>query len=104
MRSLERHIHSRRRSLILSNRAVPTITLRYKKLKEITDDIDDARVYGGIHSASNRIWALIWDVASASTCSSAASLQLAHVIVRIASRHRLDSACAITQRESLQDL
>ena len=29
--------------------AVPGITLRYKKLKEITEDIDDARVYGGIH-------------------------------------------------------
>jgi len=46
---LERLYTSRRRSLILSNPAVPTITLRYKKLKEITDDIDDARVYGGIH-------------------------------------------------------
>jgi hypothetical protein len=25
------------------------MTLRYTKFKEITDDIDDARVYGGIH-------------------------------------------------------
>jgi hypothetical protein len=46
---LERRYTSRRRSLILSNPAVPGITLRYTKLKEITEDIDDARVYGGIH-------------------------------------------------------
>jgi hypothetical protein len=46
---LERLYTPRRRSLILSNPAVPDITLRYGKLKEITDDIDDARVYGGIH-------------------------------------------------------
>jgi hypothetical protein len=46
---LERLYGSRRRSLILSNPVVPAITLRYTKLKEITEDIDDARVYGGIH-------------------------------------------------------
>lgn len=46
---LERLYGPRRRSLILSNPAVPGITLRYTKLKEITEDIDDARVYGGIH-------------------------------------------------------
>jgi hypothetical protein len=46
---LEQLYTPRRRSLILSNPAVPDITLRYRKLKEITDDIDDARVYGGIH-------------------------------------------------------
>jgi hypothetical protein len=46
---LERLYSARRRSLILSNPAVPGITLRYSKLKEITEDIDDARVYGGIH-------------------------------------------------------
>ena len=46
---LERIYSSRRRLLILSNPAVPGITLRYTKLKEITDDIDDARIYGGIH-------------------------------------------------------
>jgi hypothetical protein len=38
-----------RRSLILANPAVPGITLRYTRLKKITEDIDDARVYGGIH-------------------------------------------------------
>ena len=46
---LERLYNPRRRSLILSNPAVPGITLRYTRLKEITEDIDDARVYGGIH-------------------------------------------------------
>lgn len=46
---LERLYTARRRSLILSNPAVAGITLRYTKLKEITDDIDDARVYGDIH-------------------------------------------------------
>ena len=34
---------------VLSSPAVAGVTLRYKKLKEITEDIDDARVYGGIH-------------------------------------------------------
>lgn len=46
---LEQIYAPRRRSLILSNPAVPGITLRYRRLKEITDDIDDARVFGGIH-------------------------------------------------------
>jgi hypothetical protein len=46
---LERLYTPRRRPLILSNPAVPGITLRYTRLKEITEDIDDARVYGGIH-------------------------------------------------------
>jgi len=46
---LERLYGARRRSLILSNPAVPGITLRYNRLKAITEDIDDARVYGGIH-------------------------------------------------------
>ena len=35
--------------MIVSNPAVPGITLKYTKLKEITEDISDARVYGGIH-------------------------------------------------------
>jgi hypothetical protein len=46
---LERLYSPRRRSLVLSSVALPGITLRYNKLKEITADIDDARVYGGIH-------------------------------------------------------
>jgi hypothetical protein len=36
-------------SITLSNAAVPGITLNYTKLRQITDDISDARVYGGIH-------------------------------------------------------
>jgi hypothetical protein len=28
---------------------VPTIVLQYTSFKQITDDISDARVYGGIH-------------------------------------------------------
>jgi len=35
--------------ITLTNPAVPTITLRYTSFKQITDDIADARVYGGIH-------------------------------------------------------
>lgn len=35
--------------ITLSSPAIPTIVLNYKKLSQITDDIDDARVYGGIH-------------------------------------------------------
>jgi hypothetical protein len=40
---------NRRHSITLSSPAVPGVTLKYTKLKQITDDIDDARVYGGIH-------------------------------------------------------
>jgi hypothetical protein len=36
-------------SITLTNPAVPSIVLRYTSFKEITDDISDARVYGGIH-------------------------------------------------------
>jgi len=36
-------------SMTLTNPSVPTITLRYSSFKQITDDISDARVYGGIH-------------------------------------------------------
>jgi membrane-associated phospholipid phosphatase len=36
-------------SITLTNPAVPTIALQYDSFKEITDDISDARVYGGIH-------------------------------------------------------
>jgi hypothetical protein len=36
-------------SITLTNPAVPSITLRYTAFKQITDDISDARVYGGIH-------------------------------------------------------
>jgi hypothetical protein len=36
-------------SITLTNPAVPTIVLQYTSFKQITDDIADARVYGGIH-------------------------------------------------------
>jgi hypothetical protein len=35
--------------IALSNPALPGVTLSYTKLQQITDDIDDGRVYGGIH-------------------------------------------------------
>jgi len=46
---LERIYTNRHHSMTLSNAAVPGVTLNYTKLKQITEDIDDARVYGGIH-------------------------------------------------------
>jgi hypothetical protein len=46
---LERIFGNRRQSISLSSSTVPGLTLKYTKLKQITDDIDDARVYGGIH-------------------------------------------------------
>jgi hypothetical protein len=46
---LERIYTSRFHSFALSNPAVPGVDLKYRSLKQITDDIDDARVYGGIH-------------------------------------------------------
>jgi hypothetical protein len=36
-------------SITLTNPAVPNIVLQYSSFKQITDDISDARVYGGIH-------------------------------------------------------
>jgi hypothetical protein len=38
-----------RYSISLSSPALPSVVLRYNRLSEITDDIDDARVFGGIH-------------------------------------------------------
>jgi hypothetical protein len=35
--------------MTLTNAAVPSIVLQYTSFKQITDDISDARVYGGIH-------------------------------------------------------
>jgi PAP2 superfamily len=36
-------------SITLSNPAVPNIVLQYTSFSQITDDISDARIYGGIH-------------------------------------------------------
>jgi hypothetical protein len=35
--------------ITMSSAVVPGVTLHYRSIKGITDDIDDARVYGGIH-------------------------------------------------------
>jgi hypothetical protein len=35
--------------MVLSNAAVPNVVLEYTTFEQITEDIDDARVYGGIH-------------------------------------------------------
>jgi hypothetical protein len=39
----------------LSNPAVPSIVLQYTSLRQITDDISDARVYGGIHFRTDQV-------------------------------------------------
>jgi hypothetical protein len=36
-------------SIIMANPAVPGLTFHYTRFSQITDDISDARVYGGIH-------------------------------------------------------
>ena len=46
---LERIFSNRPHSIVLSTAAMPGFQLQYDRLSEITDDIDDARVYGGIH-------------------------------------------------------
>jgi hypothetical protein len=39
----------RHATFTLSHPGIPTVTLDYDKFSQLTDDIDDARVYGGIH-------------------------------------------------------
>jgi hypothetical protein len=46
---LERVFGPRHHFITLRNPAVPDVELRYGSFKEITRDVDDARVYGGIH-------------------------------------------------------
>lgn len=46
---LERIFGRHGHSITVTSPAVPDVTLRYTKLKNITSDIDDARVYSGIH-------------------------------------------------------
>ena len=36
-------------SITITNAAVPSVTLHYTTFKQITNDVDDARVFGGIH-------------------------------------------------------
>jgi hypothetical protein len=42
-------------SITLTNPAVPNIVLQYTSFKQITDDISDARVYGGIHYRTDQV-------------------------------------------------
>jgi hypothetical protein len=42
-------------SITVTNPAVPDITLQYSSFKQITDDISDARVYGGIHFRTDQV-------------------------------------------------
>jgi membrane-associated phospholipid phosphatase len=42
-------------SITLTNPAVPTIVLQYTSFTQITEDISDARVYGGIHFRTDQI-------------------------------------------------
>jgi hypothetical protein len=42
-------------SITLSNPAVPNIVLQYSSFRQITDDVSDARVYGGIHFRTDQI-------------------------------------------------
>src|SRR5262249_15009115 len=35
--------------ITFTNPAVPGVTLHYTRFRQITEDVDDARVYGGIH-------------------------------------------------------
>jgi hypothetical protein len=46
---LERVFGRRGHSIVVSSPALPDVILKYTTLREITSDIDDARVYGGIH-------------------------------------------------------
>jgi hypothetical protein len=46
---LERIFGRRGHAIIISTPAIPDVVLKYTRLKDITSDIDDARVYGGIH-------------------------------------------------------
>jgi hypothetical protein len=42
-------------SITLSNPDVPNVVLQYTAFKQITDDVSDARVYGGIHFRTDQV-------------------------------------------------
>ena len=46
---LERTFGARGHRIVVTQPTMPGVKLEYSTLEEITDDIDDARVYGGIH-------------------------------------------------------
>jgi hypothetical protein len=48
-RVLERMFGADGHAIMLASPKVPDVVLRYSSWKQITDDIDDARIYGGVH-------------------------------------------------------
>jgi hypothetical protein len=49
-RAVLEHIYGRDgHDITLTSQAVPTVVLHYTSWEQITDDIDDARIYGGVH-------------------------------------------------------
>lgn len=42
-------------SITLTNPAVPKVVMQYTSFRQITDDISDARVYGGIHFRTGQV-------------------------------------------------
>jgi hypothetical protein len=48
-RVLERMFGADGHAITLASPKVPDVVLRYSSWKQITDDIDDARIYGGVH-------------------------------------------------------
>jgi hypothetical protein len=46
---LENEFGAEGHSITLTNPALPDIVLKYTTFRQITDDIDDGRVYGGVH-------------------------------------------------------
>jgi len=53
----------------VSNPAVPDIVLQYTTFEQITDDISDARVYGGYIFEPIRSQASAWETPSARPCT-----------------------------------
>jgi len=46
---LRREFGASGHDITITNPAMPALTYHYNSFKQITDDISDARVYGGIH-------------------------------------------------------
>jgi membrane-associated phospholipid phosphatase len=42
-------------AITLTNATVPDIVLQYSSFRQITDDVSDARVYGGIHFRTDQV-------------------------------------------------
>ena len=48
-RVLERLLGPDGHAITLTSPLVPDVVLRYTSWKQLTDDVDDARIYGGVH-------------------------------------------------------